>query len=55
MKISAALLGQKTEAKSITFFVQRQFWIFNYYIKSLPNISNENRKAGVSREILLQK
>ena len=37
-------------------FLQRQLWIVNYYIKSLSNnLSNENIKTGVSREMIFQK
>ena len=33
-----------------------QLWIVNYYIKSLShNLSNENIKTGVSREMRIQK
>ena len=37
-------------------FLQHQLWIVNYYIKSLSNnLSNENSKTGVFREMILQK
>ena len=37
-------------------FLQRQLWMVNYYVKiSSNNLSNENIKTGVSREMILQK
>ena len=36
--------------------LQRQVWIVNYYVKSLSNnLSNENIKTGVSREMIFEK
>ena len=37
-------------------FQLRQLWIVNYYVKSSSNnLSNENIKTGVSREMIFQK
>ena len=37
-------------------FLLRQLWFVNYYVKSSSNdLSNENIKTGVSREIIFQK
>ena len=37
-------------------FLLSQLWIVNYYVKSSSNnLSNENIKTGVSREMIFQK
>ena len=42
--------------EKLAVFLQRQLWIVNYYIKSLPNnLRNKNIKTGVSREMIFQK
>ena len=41
---------------SIAVFLIRQLWSVNYYAKSSSsNLSNENIKTGVSRDMILQK
>ena len=50
---------RKTKSFFVDFsrvFLLGQLWIVNYYVKSLSNnLSNENIKTGVSREIIFQK
>ena len=42
--------------EKLAVFLQRQLWIVNYYIKSLPNnLRNKNIKTVVSREMIFQK
>ena len=46
----------QTKLNLLAVFLLRQLWIINYYVKSsLNNLSNENIKTGVSREMLFQK
>ena len=39
----------------LTVFLLRQLWIVNYYVKtSSNNLSNENIKTGLSREMIFE-
>ena len=53
---SSSLNKFSSEPNSRVFLLLRQLWIVNYYFKSLSNnLSNENIKTGVSREIIFKK
>ena len=55
-KMQNPQLSALCESKAKSFYYVRQFWIVNYYFKSPSNnLSNENRSAGVSREMIIQK
>ena len=54
--VIAILQGLIIESVKSRVFLLRQLWIVNYYLKSSSsNLSNENTKTGVSREMIFQK